>query len=191
MLRVRGRRHNGTKSAGVREKTQQRAQGLSARLKELSRKYGWAALGVYLGLSALDFPFCFMAVRWLGTERIAAAEKWVVENFWSVVGAVGLDMRHEQAREPQPASREEDGSLINQAAENKSEHHDASMCLLTVKGQVGAMLTLNAGIWTQLILAYGVHKSLIFFRVPLTAAVTPKIVKWLRARGWKIGNPKA
>lgn len=48
-----------------------------------------------------------------------------------------------------------------------------------------------AGIWTQLLLAYGVHKSLIFFRVPLTAAVTPKVVKWLRARGWKIGNPKA
>ncbi|KAF2769596.1 hypothetical protein EJ03DRAFT_271992 [Teratosphaeria nubilosa] len=172
ILRVYGRRNNGTKSAGVREKTQQKAQGLSARLKELSRKYGWAALGVYLGLSALDFPFCFMAVRWLGTERIAAAEKWVVDNFWSVVGAVGLDMRHKQAQEPRPASREEDGRLTNQAAENKSEHHDAS-------------------IWTQLILAYGVHKSLIVFRVPLTAAVTPKIVRWLRARGWKIGNPKA
>ncbi|KAK5134246.1 hypothetical protein LTR08_006789 [Meristemomyces frigidus] len=48
----------------------------------------------------------------------------------------------------------------------------------------------SASVWTQLLLAYGVHKSLIFFRVPLTAAVTPKIVKWLRARGWKIGKPK-
>ncbi|KAK5163749.1 DUF1279 superfamily [Saxophila tyrrhenica] len=45
----------------------------------------------------------------------------------------------------------------------------------------------NASIWTQLLLAYGVHKSLIFIRVPLTAAVTPKIVKTLRGWGWNIG----
>lgn len=54
-----------------------------SRFKELSRKYGWAAVGVYLGLSVLDFPFCFLAVRWLGSERIAAAEETVVEGFWA------------------------------------------------------------------------------------------------------------
>lgn len=43
---------------------------LSQRLKKLSREYGWSALGVYLTLSALDFPFCFLAVRLLGTDRI-------------------------------------------------------------------------------------------------------------------------
>ncbi len=48
----------------------QQPQGLSARLKKLSREYGWAAVGVYLGLSVLDFPFCFLLVRVVGTERI-------------------------------------------------------------------------------------------------------------------------
>lgn len=43
---------------------------LSARLRKLSREYGWAAAGVYLGLSVLDFPFCFLLVQWAGTERI-------------------------------------------------------------------------------------------------------------------------
>lgn len=43
---------------------------LSARLKKLSREYGWAAVGVYLGLSVLDFPFCFLLVRVVGTEKI-------------------------------------------------------------------------------------------------------------------------
>lgn len=43
------------------------------------------------------------------------------------------------------------------------------------------------GIWTQLLLAYGVHKSLMIFRIPLTAAVTPKIVKTLRGWGYNIG----
>jgi hypothetical protein len=39
-------------------------------MKKLSREYGWSALGVYLLLTALDFPFCFLAVRMLGTDRI-------------------------------------------------------------------------------------------------------------------------
>lgn len=43
------------------------------------------------------------------------------------------------------------------------------------------------GIWTQLLLAYGLHKSLMIFRIPLTAAVTPKIVKTLRGWGYNIG----
>jgi N-terminal acetyltransferase 2 len=43
---------------------------LTARLKKLSREYGWAAVGVYLSLSVLDFPFCFLLVRMVGTERI-------------------------------------------------------------------------------------------------------------------------
>lgn len=43
---------------------------LSGRLKKLSREYGWCAVGVYIGLSVLDFPFCFLLVKWVGTERI-------------------------------------------------------------------------------------------------------------------------
>jgi hypothetical protein len=58
---------------------------LSQRLKKLSREYGWSAVGVYLALSALDFPFCFLAVRMLGTDRIGRWEHNVVEAFWKVV----------------------------------------------------------------------------------------------------------
>jgi hypothetical protein len=49
------------------------------------------------------------------------------------------------------------------------------------------------GLATQLALAYAIHKSFIFLRVPLTAAVTPKVVKVLRSWGWQIGKrrPKA
>lgn len=45
-----------------------------------------------------------------------------------------------------------------------------------------------AGLATQLALAYAIHKSFIFLRVPLTAAVTPKVVKVLRGWGWNIGK---
>ncbi len=43
---------------------------LSARLKKLSKEYGWVAVGVYLSMSVLDFPFCFLLVRMVGTDRI-------------------------------------------------------------------------------------------------------------------------
>lgn len=58
-------------------------------MKTLSREYGWSALGVYLALSALDFPFCFAAVRLFGVERIGYYEHVIVEEakklFYSVV----------------------------------------------------------------------------------------------------------
>ena len=50
---------------------------------------------------------------------------------------------------------------------------------------------LEIGIWTQLGLAYVIHKSFIFVRVPLTAAITPKVVKTLRSWGWNIGKMPA
>ena len=47
-------------------------------MKRLSREYGWSALGVYLMLTALDFPFCFLAVRLIGTDKIGHWEHVVV-----------------------------------------------------------------------------------------------------------------
>jgi hypothetical protein len=48
----------------------QESLSLSGRLKKLSREYGWTAVGVYFSLSVLDFPFCFLLVKTVGTERI-------------------------------------------------------------------------------------------------------------------------
>lgn len=33
-------------------------KGLTAKLKKLTKEYGWVTVGVYLGLTVLDFPFC-------------------------------------------------------------------------------------------------------------------------------------
>jgi len=58
---------------------------LSQGLRKLSREYGWSALGVYLLLTAVDLPLCFIAVRWLGTDRIGHWEHMIVERFWGLV----------------------------------------------------------------------------------------------------------
>ncbi|KAI0431728.1 hypothetical protein F5Y09DRAFT_183337 [Xylaria sp. FL1042] len=157
----------------------QAPQGLSARLKKLSREYGWAAVGVYLGLSVLDFPFCFLLVRIVGTERIGDLEHWVVShasriipesirNRWNEYRAALKEAT--QGRSSDDAQAEVSGWGVEQAEErNKAE----------------------ASLGTQLALAYAIHKSFIFLRVPLTAAVTPKVVKVLRSWGWDIGKRRA
>lgn len=144
---------------------------LSQRLKKLSREYGWSALGVYLLLSALDFPFCFLAVRTLGTERIAHWEHVVVEGFWSLVHLVMPDAG-KQSKAAAEAVAEEGTATWTQEVDEADARN---------KGE-------GASIWTQLALAYAIHKSFIFIRVPLTAAVTPKVVKVLRSWGWDIGK---
>lgn len=43
---------------------------LRGRMAKLSREYGWSVVGVYLLLTALDFPFCYLLVRWVGVDKI-------------------------------------------------------------------------------------------------------------------------
>lgn len=63
--------NSGNGNAGAKDtKIPEDETSLGGRLKKLSREYGWSALGVYLALSALDFPFCYLLVRYLGADRV-------------------------------------------------------------------------------------------------------------------------
>ncbi|KAK4989679.1 DUF1279 superfamily [Elasticomyces elasticus] len=147
-------------------------------MRKLSREYGWSALGVYLLLSALDFPFCFLAVRLLGTDRIGAWEHAVVEGFWRVVEVV----------RPGEGEGGRSGGVGEVAGDGVGVEREG-VGWGVEEAQVEARRD-NATIWTQLALAYAIHKSFIFIRVPLTAAVTPKVVHVLRRWGWDIGKRK-
>ncbi|KAG9316520.1 hypothetical protein JVU11DRAFT_2570 [Chiua virens] len=47
----------------------------------------------------------------------------------------------------------------------------------------------HEGLYAMIVLAYTIHKTLFLpIRVGLTAALTPRIVGWLRARGWAGGE---
>ncbi|KAI1910950.1 DUF1279 domain-containing protein [Ophidiomyces ophidiicola] len=165
------RRFTSTKSSSPTPQT------FSARMRKLSREYGWSALGVYLFLSALDFPFCFAAVRLLGVERIGHYEHVVVESAKNAVGPLW-------GRKASNSEPPESGHVaITTGFETTALDHGITPPENKVTGE-------GASIWTQLALAYAVHKSLIFFRVPLTAAVTPHVVKTLRRWGWNIGRQK-
>ncbi|KAL8701745.1 MAG: hypothetical protein Q9201_004748 [Fulgogasparrea decipioides] len=156
---------------------------LSQRLRKLSREYGWSAFGVYLLLTALDFPFCFLAVRWVGTERIGHWESVIIEAFWKLVPFRSSPRSQAVELESVGKKVEEYGVIDPAKNEVGVPGYDHG-----VKEAEQRNKSEDASIWTQLALAYAIHKSFIFIRVPLTAAVTPKVVKVLRGWGWDIGK---
>ena len=56
------------------------SQSLTQRLRKLSREYGYSAFGVYLLLTALDFPICFAAVRYIGADRVGHYEHVILSK---------------------------------------------------------------------------------------------------------------
>ncbi|PWY63548.1 hypothetical protein BO70DRAFT_375319 [Aspergillus heteromorphus CBS 117.55] len=152
----------------------QQPGSLSQRLRMLSKEYGWSALWIYLLLSAMDFPFCFAAVRLLGVERIGHYEHVILESAKAAINTVWPSSGHV---EPGSGESKDSVSQEYETSVDASEQQAAGE---------------EASLWTQLALAYAIHKSFIFVRVPLTAAITPKVVKVLRQWGWDIvrGKPK-
>ncbi len=120
---------------------------LRERLKFLTRRYGWWALGVYLAASSVDFSLTFLAIHLLGADHIRSLEA-------QVRSSLGLEQRHDDP-----------------------------------DNQDGKKQTGSSTIWTEAVLAYTIHKTLLLpVRVAFTAAVTPSFVKWLVRMGWARAN---
>lgn len=141
---------------------------LSQRFRKLSREYGWSAVAVYFGLSLLDFPFCFLAVRLLGTERIGHWEHVIVGYAWRIAtldGRVGTSAKadpHDEAAvgteiengSGMVAISQEGGKILEQAnqgqgygwgveeAETASQKSDASKYLLKTSNQPKSFQTI-------------------------------------------------
>ncbi|TVY83818.1 putative N-terminal acetyltransferase [Lachnellula suecica] len=154
-------------------------QTLGAKMRRLSREYGWSAVGVYFLLSLADFPFCFLFVRTLGTDRIGEWEHIVVSNIKKVIPDSVKQTWNEWRASMKKTEHEVTGS------ETASEH--VEMVGWGVE-EAEEKNKKNASLATQLALAYAIHKSFIFIRVPIAVAVTPKVVRVLRGWGWDIGK---
>ncbi|KID87186.1 peptide alpha-N-acetyltransferase [Metarhizium guizhouense ARSEF 977] len=152
---------------------------LSQRLKRLSKEYGWSAVGVYLALSVLDFPFCFLLVRIVGTDTIGKIEHYVVSTVKRFIPESVRQKWHEywqsiKSKEVETMGNDNISDKVEMAGWGVEEAQERNKE--------------EASLGTQLALAYAIHKSFIFLRVPLTAAITPKVVKVLRSWGWNIGK---
>lgn len=111
---------------------------LSGRLRKLSREYGWSALGVYLLLSALDFPFCFLAVRTLGTDRIGRWEHIVLSYIKSVIPESVLEVKwpwgQREVEEQVEGSGNVDGKIDAVDMSRKLELEDGRKRILEERG---------------------------------------------------------
>jgi hypothetical protein len=120
---------------------------------------------MYWILSTIDFTLSFAVVHSLGAERIEPilASSMKTYRTW----------RH---GEEETKKLEEADKVRREEVKKESEQQGK-------KG--GGGYWGSRMFWAEVLLAYTIHKTLLLpFRAGLTAAWTPKVVKWLRARGW-------
>lgn len=136
-------------------------------IKGLIQLYGYSALGVYLALTALDLPLCFLMVHSLGEEKMR-----VYLNSAKRVFGYGIEEEEviEQVREK--LARDEERKLSGELDHLSWWEKFKQSTLLA-----------------EFLIAYGIHKSLIVVRLPLTAAITPATVRILQRWGFNIGKP--
>lgn len=72
---------------------------------------------------------------------------------------------------------------IGMKPEKKTHNDNTDSETETASGKEEAEEEKSSTFWTELALAYAIHKSLIFIRLPITAAITPAVVSKLRAMG--------
>lgn len=117
-------RHNRRYNSGSSSNSSQapkEGSSLSQRLRKLSREYGWAAVGVYFGLSALDFPFCFAAVRLLGVDRIGHFENVAVQTFKDAFHTVWPQKESTTSDQDTDEAADKQGSLAQAETRNQEE----------------------------------------------------------------------
>ncbi|ODV88152.1 hypothetical protein CANARDRAFT_5450 [[Candida] arabinofermentans NRRL YB-2248] len=146
---ARTRRFNSTR-APIPSPTEKKPTGI----KLLIQEYGYSALGIYLGLSCIDLPICFLLVHSAGEDKIKELQDKAL--YW-----FGLD---------------------KWAFKKKQSDSDPDSDSDSSEGIVTSTL------WTEFAVAYAIHKSLIFIRLPITAAITPAVVGKLRSLGFNVGK---
>lgn len=131
-------------------------------------------------------------MRYLGAERVGLWEEAAVQfvkPYWTALGFSAGAKPAETGTGTEAESKLGDDPWVVVGGEKSASTFYPFSLSLSPLGENGLAERVDkSGLWTELALAYAVHKSFIFIRVPLTAAVTPKIVKVLRGWGWNIGK---
>lgn len=119
-----------------------------------------------------------------------------VKAGWAEYRSGGGDKKGEtgvEARVPPAPTTPEEAKAAGWGVEEADQRtaKEGASEFLPASLWIARQLTLSKGLATQLALAYAIHKSFIFVRVPLAAAILPKVVRVLRGWGWEIGKRRA
>lgn len=133
------------------------------KLKELTRKYGWATVVVYLLFSAVDFGAVFFLINLVGAEHVRKGQDYVLDAL-----VYGSTKRQDVLAQ----AGEDKGNGVLGFLKSWREKHKVEDA--ENKKSSGG----NSSLWATAVLAYGIHKTLLLpVRLGLTAATTPAIVK--------------
>lgn len=142
-------------------------------IKLLMAKYGYSAIGIYFGLSVIDFGLSILLVHSMGEEKIGQLESRI-KDFFGISGKTDEDgKKSENENYEGKLDIDDDNKLPNTRSTPKDK---------------GTSWGISTTLLTELGIAFAIHKSLIFLRVPLTMAITPSIVKTLQRWGFNIGK---
>lgn len=140
--------------------------------RALFKEYGYSALAIYFALSMIDLPIIYVLVHTSGKDQIEIYENKVKQTF-------GYGVSDEELKKRQEINK------IQEEIENKENPEQESK-----ENQLTLSWVVSQFSWTEFAIAYGIHKSLAFIRLPVTAAITPSTVAILRRWGFKIGTDK-
>ena len=182
------RAYSAPAAAGPSSASTNQNESLTQKLRRLLRENGKVALGVYLGLSAIDFSLTFLAIYALGAEHVKDAEDWVLKHLhWKRKEELAVD--YESASQLQ----QEGGGVVDRvkdrvgawAEKKQAALEEKKLRQIELAQQQGSDTRKSSGemgsaLWTTAVLAYAIHKTaLLPFRIGVTAAVTPAVVRWV------------
>lgn len=136
--------------------------GLMGKLKELTRKYGWATVVVYMLFSVVDFGACFFVINLVGAEHVRKGQDYVLDALVYGTTKTG-DIVAQNA--------DKNGHGLLGFLKSWREKHK-------IEDAENSASSGTTSLWATAVLAYGIHKTLLLpVRLGLTAAATPAIVK--------------
>lgn len=142
------------------------------RFKDLTKTYGSYAVLMYLALSAIDYSLSFAFVHAIGVDKLEPYVDRMTHAYRS--------LRY-GAEEADRIQAEHEAELAEDRREAEEEEREEKR---TGRKKEVAWYN-NKQLWAEAALAYPIHKILLLpVRAGLTVAWTPKVVNWLRARGW-------
>jgi hypothetical protein len=135
----------------------------------LFSRYGYPGIAIYFAISAFDLAILFGLVHTLGEEKIIELENAVKDY-------LGIG---------KPSDRDKYGGRIDESDDIGITKKPESKILNPENHRNKTTLFTEFGI------AYAIHRSLFFVRLPLTLVITPAVVNSLQKRGYKIGQAAA
>ncbi|KAI9473858.1 MAG: hypothetical protein EXX96DRAFT_596826 [Benjaminiella poitrasii] len=146
-----------------------------SKLKELTRKYGAVGIIVYVAVGCVDLGITLGVIQLAGLDKVKALERSVINTVYDVGERMGLKEKNEQ-----PLILVTDGennTLLTAASSDETG-------LIHSTDDTPSFASV-------LILAYGIHKTLLLpVRIGITAAITPAVVRKLHQMGWARYFPK-